>query len=367
MDGEVATGQLLGLAFAVSFAFGAIARKTRFCTMGAVADLVATGDGHRMRMWLLAIGVAVLGAAGLHAAGLADLGQSIYRTPKLLWLSHLVGGLCFGAGMVLASGCGAQTLVRLGGGSLKALLVAVVLGLSATMTLRGVLGVVRVDVLDQAALALPGGTDLPALLRAAGLAPGPAFWLPVLAVGGGLIACCLARRDFRSADHLLGGVGTGLAVVAAWYVSGHLGYVAEHPETLQPAFLATNSGRLESLSFVGPQAYGLDLLMLWSDRSRHPTLGIASLLGVVAGSAAWSVATGSFRWEGFAGLEDTARHLLGAALMGFGGITALGCSIGQGVSGVSTLALGAILTLLAIVAGAAATLKLQYRRLLRQA
>lgn len=367
MDGAVATGHLLGLAFAVSFAFGAIAQKTHFCTMGAVADIVNMGDWNRMRMWLLAIGVAVLGAAGLHGAGLIDLGQSLYRAPKLPWLSHLVGGLCFGAGMVLASGCGAKTLIRIGGGSLKSLVVAVVLGLTAYMTLRGVLGVFRAHVLDPVALHLPNGQDLPALLAAAGLAPPLASWLPALAVGGGLIAFCLGKRDFRTADHLLGGLVCGLAVVAAWYVSGHLGYVAEHPETLQPAFLATNSGRMESLSFVGPQAYGLELLMLWSDSSRQATLGIVSVLGVVAGSAAWAVAAGQFRWEGFAGLDDTASHLLGAALMGFGGVTALGCTIGQGVSGLSTLALGSLLTVLAIVAGATATLKLQYRRLLRRA
>src|SRR6185369_435103 len=113
--------------------------------------------------------------------------------------------------------------------------------------------------------------------------------------------------------------------------------------------------------------YTLELLMLWSDTSRKLTVGIASLLVVIAGSGALALLTGNFRWEGFASLEDTASHLLGAALMGFGGVVAMGCTVGQGITGFSTLALGSILTFLAIVAGAAAMLKLQYWRLMREA
>ncbi len=362
-----APATILWLAFAIAFAVGAIGQKTHFCTMGAVADIVNMGDWSRMRMWLLAIGVAVLGAGALHAGGLIDLNKSIYRTPALPWLSCLLGGLCFGGGMVLASGCGAKTLMRVGSGNLKSLVVFLVLGLFAYMTLRGVLGVFRVAYLDPVAIRFPGGQDLPALLAAAGLGSTTAFWLPVLGLGGGLVACCLARRDFRTVDNLLGGLGIGLAVVAAWYVSGHLGYLPEHPETLEEAFLTTNSGRMEALSFVAPQAYTLDLLLLWSDSSRTVSFGIATVLGVVAGSTAWALTTGNFRWEGFANVEDTASHLIGAALMGFGGVLAMGCTIGQGISGFSTLALGSLLTFLAIVGGAAAMLKFQYWRLLREA
>lgn len=363
MDPAAAARSILWLAFAIGCAFGAIGQKSHFCTMGAVADLVLGGDGKRLRMWLLAIGVAVLGAGGLHAAGLIDLGKSLYRSPTLPWLSLVVGGFCFGVGMVLASGCGAKTLIRIGGGSLKSLVVCIVVGLVADMTLRGVLGVFRVNVLDPLALRLPAGQDLPALLAAAGLAPQTALWLAVLAVGGGLTAFSLAARDFRTFDHLLGGVGSGLCVVAAWYVSGHLGYLPEHPETLQEAFLTTNSGRPEALSFVAPVAYTLELLLLWSDSSRTLGFAGAGALGAVVGSFAGALALGRFRWEGFAGVEDTASHLLGAALMGFGGVTALGCTIGQGISGLSTLALGSLLASLAIVAGAVAALKVQYWRL----
>lgn len=367
MEAAVSPSTILWLAFAVAFVFGAIAQKTHFCTMGAVADIVNMGDWSRMRMWLLAIGVAILGAATLHGAGLIDLGKSIYRTPNFTWLSYLVGGVCFGVGMVLASGCGGKTLIRIGGGNLKSLVVFMVLGLVAYMTMRGIFGVFRVNVLEKAVITFPGGQDIPALLVALGMEAKTAFLLAVIAIGGGLTAFSLLKRDFWTFDNLLAGVGIGLTVVAAWYVSGHLGYLAEHPDTLEEAFIATNSGRMEALSFVAPQAYSLELLMLWSDSSRTVSFGIATALGVIAGSFAWSIVTRRFRWEGFAGIEDTANHLLGAALMGFGGVVAMGCTVGQGISGFSTLALGSIVTFLAIVAGAAATLKFQYWRLMREA
>lgn len=367
METAVSPNAVLWLAFAVAFVFGAIAQKTHFCTMGAVADIVNMDDWSRMRMWLLAIGVAILGAGALHGAGLIDLGKSIYRTPNFTWLSYLVGGACFGIGMVLASGCGGKTLIRIGGGNLKSLVVFMVLGLVAYMTMRGIFGVFRVNVLEKAVMTFPGGQDIPALLVALGMEAKTAFLLALIAIGGGLTAFSLLKRDFWTFDNLLAGFGVGLTVVAAWYVSGHLGYIAEHPDTLEEAFIATNSGRMEALSFVAPQAYSLELLMLWSDSSRTVSFGIATALGVIAGSFVWSIVTRSFRWEGFAGIEDTANHLLGAALMGFGGVVAMGCTVGQGISGFSTLALGSIVTFLAIVGGAAATLKFQYWRLMREA
>ena len=360
-----ATGILL-LAFGLGAAFGAISQKTHFCTMGAIADIVNMEDWSRMRMWLLAIAVAILGSAALHAAGIVDLGKSVYRTPTLTWLSHLVGGLLFGIGMVLASGCGARTLTRVGAGNLKSLVVFLVLGLTAYMTMRGILGVLRVNTLDQVAATLPGGQDIPALLAGMGIAPGMALAVSALAIGGGLLAFCLLRRDFLTLDNLLGGIAVGAIVIGGWYVSGHLGYLAEDPDTLQEAFLATSSGRMESLTFVAPQAYTLELLMLWSDSSRKLSFGVALALGVVAGSTAWALVTRQFRWEGFRDVADLVRHLAGGALMGFGGVTAMGCTIGQGITGVSTLALGSFITLLAIATGAAATLKYEYWRLMRE-
>ncbi|MDX9707266.1 MAG: YeeE/YedE family protein, partial [Azospira sp.] len=322
----IPTTQLLFLAVLLGFAFGALSQKTHFCTMGAIADIVNMEDWSRMRMWFLAIAVAVLGSAALHAAGLIDLDKSIYRGQNLVWLSHLVGGLLFGVGMVLASGCGARTLTRIGAGNLKSLVVFLVLGLTAYMTMRGVLGVLRANTLDRVVVQFPGGSDLPALLAATGVAPGAALAICALALGGGLLVFCFLRRDFLNLDNVLGGLAVGAIVVAGWYLSGHLGYLAEDPETLQEAFLATDSGRMESLSFVAPQAYTLDLLLLWSDSSRKLSFGVALALGVVAGSTAWALVTRNFRWEGFRDDPDLVRHLVGGALMGFGGVTAMGCT-----------------------------------------
>jgi uncharacterized protein len=357
-----------GGAFALAFVFGAVGNRTQFCTMGAVSDWVAMGDLTRMRMWLLAIAVALLGASALHLAGLVDLSKSIYPSPNFTWLSHLVGGFLFGVGMTLGSGCGSKTLIRVGAGNLKSLVVYVFLGIAAYMTLRGILGAFRVGVLEKAAIALPAGQDLPSLLSLlTGVSAGVWMALLALAIAGALVAFVYAGRQFRSSfDYTLGGVVTGLVVVGGWYVSGHVGHVAEDPNTLQEAFVATSTGRMEAFSFVAPLAFTLEYLMLWTDKSRVITFGIASAAGVIAGSLAYALATRTFRWEGFRDAEDTALHMVGGILMGFGGITALGCTIGQGISGLSTLALGSIITFAAIIAGSAATVKWQYWRLMRQ-
>ena len=345
-----------GGAFALAFVFGAVGNRTNFCTMGAVSDWVNMGDLNRMRMWLLAIAVALLGSSALQLAGVVDLGKSIYPGPNFTWLSYLVGGFLFGVGMTLGSGCGSKTLIRIGAGNLKSLIVYVFLGIGAYMTLKGLFGAFRVGVLEKAAVTLPAGQDLPALL-------GLHRAVPAALIGGALLAFVYRSREFRAGfDYTLGGVVTGLVVAGGWVVSGVLGHVAEHPETLQEAFIATNTGRMESFSFVSPMAYTLEYLMLWTDKSKIVTYGIASGLGVIAGSAAYALATRSFRWEGFRDAEDTANHMVGGMLMGFGGITALGCTIGQAVTGISTLALGSFMTFAAIVAGSALTMKYQYWR-----
>ncbi len=345
-----------GGAFLLAFIFGAVGNKTNFCTMGAVSDWVNTGDLSRMRMWLLAIAVAILGATALQLAGLVDLSKSVYPGPNFTWLSYIVGGFLFGVGMTLGSGCGSKTLIRVGAGNLKSLIVYVFLGISAYMTLRGVLGAFRVGVLEKAAITLPAGQDLPALT-------GLSRTIVALVIAGAMLVFVYASRQFRSSfDYTLGGVVTGLVVVGGWFVSGHLGYVAEDPNTLQEAFVATNSGHMESFSFVSPMAYTLEYLMLWTDKSKIITYGIASAAGVIAGSAAYALVTKTFRWEGFRDAEDTANHIVGGLLMGFGGICALGCTIGQGITGFSTLALGSMMTFVCIVAGSALTMKYQYWR-----
>jgi uncharacterized membrane protein YedE/YeeE len=287
----------------------------------------------------------------------------------LTWLSYLVGGFLFGVGMTLGSGCGSKTLIRIGGGNLKSVVVFIVAGIAAYMTLRGILGAFRVGVLEQASATLATGQDLPSLLSAiTGFSRSALAWVLSLVVGGGLIVFAYASREFRSNfDYTLGGVVTGLVVVGGWYVSGHIGYLAEDPDTLQEAFAGTNTGRMEAFSFVAPLAWSLEYLMLWTDKTKIVTYGIASVAGVIAGSFVYALAAGKFRWEGFRDAEDTGMHLVGGLLMGFGGITALGCTVGQGISGFSTLALGSIMTFLAIVAGSAATMKWQYWRMTREA
>jgi uncharacterized membrane protein YedE/YeeE len=352
--------------FALAFAFGAVAQRTRFCTMGAVADLVNFGDTTRLRQWLLAIAVAIAGTHLLAAGGLIDLGDSFHTAPRLLLASHLIGGFLFGFGMVLAGGCGSRTLVRIGAGSLKSLVVFLVLGLSAYVSLRGALAVVRVEAIEPLHLQLGGRQDLAALLARATGAPLAAVHLATgLAVGGLLAAVALAPREFRTGENLAAGLTVGGVIAAVWFVSGHIGHVAEHPRTLEEAFVGTYSGRMESLTFVAPVAHTLDWLMFFSDRSNVLTLGVVAVFGMIAGAAAVALATRQFRWEGFRDTEDTANHLVGATLMGFGGVTALGCTIGQGLTGISTLAIGSWLATAAIVAGAVAALKYQQWRLER--
>jgi hypothetical protein len=184
-----------------------------------------------------------------------------------------------------------------------------------------------------------------------------------LLVGGILVAWSLSGREFLAFDNMLAGLGVGAVLIAMWWVSGNLGHVAEHPDTLEEAFLATNSGRMEALSFVAPVAYTLDWLLFFSDKSKVLTLGIVSVLGVVAGSFLVATVTRSFRWEGFGSTEDVANHLVGAVLMGVGGVAAMGCTIGQGLSGLSTLSLTSLVTLAAIIFGALCAFKYQGWRL----
>src|SRR5215471_13251625 len=361
------TALVAWLAFGLAAVFGAVANRVNFCTMGAVTDVIHIGDWRRMRMWILAMAVAIAGVALLDAARLVDFGKTIYTAPRVTWLSSLVGGFLFGFGMTLASGCGSKTLIRLGAGNLKSLVVLIVLAISAYMTLKGLFAVWRVSALDvvrfdtgaigaahsdlaSVVVALVGGS---ASVRTA---------LP-LVVAAALVVFAFSSRDFRASPAMIaGGIAIGAVIVGGWYVSGYLGHVPEDPRTLEEAFVGTNSGRAESFSFVAPNAYLLELLLLWSDQSRIVTFGIAGVLGMVAGSAAVALATRTFRWEGFASTEDLVNHIAGGVLMGFGGVTALGCTIGQGLSGISTLALGSVLALLAIIAGCAAALKYQYWR-----
>lgn len=349
--------------FVLAFVFGAVANRTNFCTMGAISDVVNMGHWGRVRMWLLAIAVAMIGASLLSYFGLVDLSKSVYQRPTLTWLSLLVGGLMFGVGMTLSAGCANKNLVRLGNGSVRSLVVLVFMAIAAYMTLKGLFGQWRASYLDPVAIDLKplGLSDqsLPAFLtRYTGMPIKQAVLAVPAVIGLGLLGFVFKDKRFRgNAAQIVGAVVLGLVIVAGWYLSGHVGY-GENPDTLETVYFATNSHTVESLSFVGPTAYSLELLMLWTDQSLHLSFGIASVIGVVLGSFAYAVATRKFRWEGFSSLADLRNQLIGALLMGFGGVTALGCTIGQGLSGLSTLALGSFIAVAGIVGGAAVALKL---------
>lgn len=352
--------------FLLAFVFGIVASKTNFCTMGAISDVVNMEHWGRMRMWLLAIAVAMVGTTLLLYLGWIDLGKSIYQRPVLPWLSLLVGGAIFGVGMTMAGGCANKNLLRLGGGSVRSLVVLTFMAIASYMTLKGLFGQWRASYLDPVTLDLSSMgmktqslADL--LTRLTGMPAKTALLATLGAVTLALLVFVFKDKRFRSnTTQVMGAVLLGLIVSAAWYLTGHLGF-AENPDTLEMTYFGTNTRTLESMSFVAPTAYSLELLMLWTDKSLHVTFGIASAIGVVLGSLAYALGTRQFRWEGFASMDDLRNQLVGAVLMGFGGVTAMGCTVGQGLSGVSTLAIGSFIALAGIVGGAVAMMKWQQR------
>jgi len=354
------TTLVLWLGFGLAVLLGATLQRSHFCSMGAVADILSFGDSTRARAFGLALAVAIAGFGLLAFSGQIDRAGSFYTVPTLQWGSHLVGGLVFGAGMVLGSGCGARTLVRIGGGNLKSLVVFIVMGIAAQATLRGITAVARDRTVDRLALTLPTRQDLPSLLQ---LSPTGQVTL-ALGVAAVLGALMLWRARWKE---VLPGALVGLLLVAQWWLSGHLGFLPEHPDTLEPTYLATASRAMEGYNFVSPAAYTLDWLTYFSDSNRVLSVGIVIALGLVAGAGLSAWQSGQFRWESFRNAADLGRHLLGAVLMGVGGVTALGCSFGQGLSGLSTLAVGSLISALAIIAGAWGVLRWEAARLERLA
>jgi uncharacterized protein len=359
---------LWGLGLGVILGF--IASKTNFCTMGAVSDIVNMGSWGRMRAWFLAIAVAIIGTNLLAYTGFINLSNTIYTGSSFPILIFLVGGLTFGVGMTLASGCGNKTLVRIGGGNLKSLVVFVFMGFAAIATLKGILGAFRVNYLSPAALTiqLEPNQTLPALIgKMIGMETSTALMTVTVVIALALLIFVFMSKSFRAEmDNILAGVVIGVVVVAAWYITGHMGY-AENPDTMEMTYMGTASHLAESMSFVAPSAYTLEFLGYWTDTSNVLTFSVASAWGVVIGSFIHAKVSGSFRWEYFTSAQDMAYHIIGALLMGFGGITAMGCTIGQGITGVSTLALGSFVTLISIIAGSAITMKIQYYFMMREA
>ncbi|MEO8123011.1 MAG: YeeE/YedE family protein [Burkholderiales bacterium] len=351
-----------GGGFAIAFVFGYVGAKANFCTMGALSDVVNMGHWGRLRMWLLAVAVAIIGATALSFFGVVDLSASVTQRPVLPWLSLFVGGFAFGVGMTLSGGCANKNLIRAGGGSVRSMVVLTFAAIAAYMTLKGLFGHWRATFLDPVNINLgergwPDQSLATILARSAGMDHKTALIGTACVVAAALLIFVFKDRRFRANRLQVGaGVILGALVVAGWYVSGHLGY-GENPETLETVYFATNTRTIESLSFIAPLAYSLELLMRWTDVSLQFTFGIASVIGVIAGSAVHGLTSKTFRWEGFASVHDLRNQLSGGVLMGFGGVTALGCTIGQGISGLSTLAIGSFIATGAIVAGSVATLK----------
>ncbi len=360
------TQQVLGAFFLIAVAVGVISQRTHFCTMGAIADVLNMGDWTRARQWILAVGLAMIGFAALSHLDLIDASKTLYAGNRFMGLSSAVGGLMFGYGMVMASGCGNKTLVRIGAGNLKSLVVFLVLGLSAFATLKGITAVLRVNTVDVVSLSLPGSADLGTLIASVtGISiESMNIWTGYV-LGALLLLWVLRHAEFWTFENLMASLGIGGLIVLMWWVSGHFGFVAEHPETLEAVYLGTNSGRIEAMSFVAPVAHTLDWLMFYSDKSKLLTIGVVSVAGVIAGSAISALQQKTFRWEGFASVDDLSQHLIGAVLMGVGGVTAMGCTFGQGLSGISTLSLNSCVAVAAIVLGAVLSVRHQVARLER--
>ncbi|MDG4867589.1 YeeE/YedE family protein [Guyparkeria sp. 1SP6A2] len=363
---------ILAGAAGIGLLFGLIAAATRYCNMGAVSDWVLTGDPGRMRAWLLSIAVAIVGVALLEAGGVFDLDQTRvnYRAAEFPWLRYLLGGLLFGVGMVLAGGCTTKTLVNIGMGDMKSLWAYAVVGLTAAVLLYWPEARWFVD----QTLAWPHFSfetvsiehqDIGALI--AGVVPAGALehWRlgTALAVATGLVAWLWrldGGRRMRPAD-VIGGVGIGLVITAGWLWTGSP--AGQH--LMSEAALAFDPPRgtgTQSLSFVAPAA---EALRLAGDPAMGlVTFGIVAMLGVIVGAGIWAVLRGHFRLEGFHAWPQFASYSAGGLLMGTGGIIAMGCSVGQGLSGTSTLALGSLIAVGGIILGAFVTLKVMLYRAL---
>jgi uncharacterized membrane protein YedE/YeeE len=318
--------------------FGAIVQRSNFCTMGAISDMVLMGDGNRLRSWVLAMAVAILGSQLLQLAGLIDLKSAIYTTPNLGWLGAAIGGLLFGFGMVQAGGCGSRTLVRFGAGNLKSLLVILMIGIAGYATLRGIVGPARVwmegwSVVDLKARGFASQT-LPDLLGgSAGIR-----WAFAVALPAALLVWVFKEARFRRQPLLIAaGLVIGLIIVGGWAATGILG-----ADEFEPTPLA-------SMTFVAPIGYALQYLMTFTGAALD--FGISTVVGVILGAFLMAKADGSFRIESFASAQDVLSHIAGGILMGIGGVTALGCTVGQGMTGISTLALGSFVALAGIVIG----------------
>jgi uncharacterized membrane protein YedE/YeeE len=385
-----AQSTMLWATFAIAVVLGAVVNKTNFCTMGAVSDWVNMNDLGRVRAWLLAIAVAMLGVVILEYMGLANPGAAFppYRSGTLIWAENILGGFMFGIGMTLASGCGNKTLIRIGGGNIKSIMVLLIIGVIAYFMVNPFPGTdqtlftvlfyewIRPLAIDFEVLGLGKSQDLGSLVSKDNAVMARLIIGSVVAVA--LLVFIFKSAEFRSSkDNVLGGLVVGLAVLGGWYISSNVGidvdgdqyslsqYYGEWDMLADSDKGKPSEGRPlspQSFTFINPMGQSIGYALDKFDRSSL-TFGLMALFGVIVGSLLWSLLTKGFRIEWFASGKDFFNHFIGAILMGFGGVLALGCTIGQGITGVSTLALGSFLALISIVFGSALTMKIQYYKL----
>ncbi len=324
------------LGFILGIALGFVARRGRFCTLGAIEDAVYGNDTKRLRSWLIAIAVAIAGVHLLEIAGTLDLSRAIYTVPRIEWGGAVVGGLLFGLGMALVGTCGFGALLRLGGGDLKALVVFMVMALTAMATMRGATGLLRAHAIDPLSYDLVGRASqrIPELLGITGAAG----WIFPFLVAATIAGLACTAGFLRSTRSIATGAMMGIIVVVGWWATGVAG------------FDPFDTRRVESFSFVAP--LGETLLYVMLATGLRPDFPVGAVAGAILGAFLAARSAGQFRWEAPDDAREMKRHLLGAVLMGFGGVAALGCTIGQGITGVSTLAVGSFIAITSILVGA---------------
>jgi uncharacterized protein len=330
-------------ALAIGLIYGSIGLLSGFCMMSSLRGWLAEGDGRLVRTYALAMGVATAASQILAAAGFVDLGKSIYLQQTFSAPVMFFGGLLFGYGMVLSNGCGSRALVLLGRGNLRSLVVVIILAIFAQMTLKGLIAPARIAMVG-ASQTTAATNSLPALLSSLGLGAVGARIVAASVLGALLIIFAFAYAPFRQSPGQIGaGIAVGLLVAAGWYATGFLGADDFNPVPVT------------SLTFIAPIADALQYVMLSTGSTLN--FGIVTVFGVFAGSLITALLTGRFHLEGYSSPRHMLRSAGGAALMGAGGVMAFGCSIGQGLTGLSTLALASFIAVAGIMLGTAAGLR----------